>query len=187
MGPGGEQGGGLLGWQSGVVASLADPKDGGNGMPNPARLMGTRKRRDADGSQESQREKRDRTSAAWQSRAELQSGVGWKWCHFPDVRGSPQREGGRERRQKVLRRLFRRMSYERGRSAEGRDGEGRSRGFCVLISQEPTWPLGRSLVGDGAAAAAGGAERCCEPGQGEQHPPDHVLPLPDVMLHVARA
>ena len=56
-------------------------------MPNPARLMGTRERTE-DGSQESQREKRDRTSAAWQSRAELQSGVGWKWCHFPDVRGS---------------------------------------------------------------------------------------------------
>ena len=150
--PGGEQGDSLVGWQSGVVASLADPKDGGNGMPNPARLMGTRKRTDADGSQESQREKRDRTSAAWQSRAKLQSGVGWKWCHFPDVRGSPRREGGREaereRRQKVLRRLFRRMSYERGTERGGR-GEGRSRGFCVLISQEPTWPLGRSLVGDG--------------------------------------
>ena len=123
MGPGGEQGDSLVGWQSGVVASLADPKDGGNGMPNPARLMGTRERTE-DGSQGSQREKRDRTSAAWQSRAELQSGVGWKWCHFPDVRGSPRRE----RRQKVLRRLFRRMSYERGTERGGR-GRGEEQGL----------------------------------------------------------
>ena len=89
--PGGEQGGSLAGWQSGVVASLADPKDGGNGMPNPARLMGTRKRTDADGSQESQREKRDRTSAAWQSRAAEWSGM--EVVSFPGCAGISS-EGG---------------------------------------------------------------------------------------------
>ena len=137
-------------------------------MPNPARLMETRNRTDdADGSgaRKAKERKEIERARARQSRAEWS---GMEVVSFPGCAGISSeggREGGRERRQKVLRRLFRRMSYERGRSAEGRDGEGRSRGFCVLISQEPTWPLGRSLVGDGAAAAAaGGAARGCEPG-----------------------